>query len=73
MPEPAEPVEDRPQRLGDVALGVGVVDAQQKLPAVTPGEQPVEQGRADPANVKIAGGAWARKRVRTVMRCRGRL
>jgi len=36
--EPFEAVEDRLKRLGDVALGVGVVDAQDELAAVLAGE-----------------------------------
>ena len=63
--EPAEAVEDGLQGLGHVALLVGVVDAQDELAAVLAGEQPVEQGRADAADVQIAGRAGA-KRVRTM-------
>ena len=55
--EPAEAVEDRLQRLGAVALGVGVVDAQDELAAVPAREQPVEQGGADAADVQVAGRA----------------
>ena len=56
--EPAEAVEDRLQRrLGHVPLLVGVVDAEDELPAVLAGEQPVEQGRADAADVQVAGRA----------------
>ena len=55
--EPAEAVQDRLQRLGDVALLIGVVDAQDKLAAVLAGEEPVEKGCADAANVEIAGRA----------------
>ena len=36
---------------------VGVFDTEQELPAGVPGEQPVEQGGAGPADVEIAGGA----------------
>ena len=39
------------QRFGDIAAGVGVVDPQQELSAVLPGKQPVEQGRANAADV----------------------
>ena len=56
-PEPAEPVEDRLQRLGDVALLVRVVDAQQELPAALARELPIEQRRANAADVQIARGA----------------
>ena len=55
--EPVEAVENRLQRLGDVALGVGVVDPQDELPAVLAGEQPVEQRRANAADVQITGRA----------------
>ena len=37
---------------------VGIVDAQDKLPAVLAGEQPVEQSRAHAADVQEAGRAW---------------
>jgi len=55
--KPSEPVQDRAQRLGDVPLGVGVVDPQQELATVPSGEQPVKQGRTDAADVEIAGRA----------------
>src|SRR5204863_7816245 len=55
--QPAEPVEDRLQGLRHVALLVGVVDAEDELAVLLPGEQPVEQGRADPADVQVAGRA----------------
>ena len=61
--EPAEAVQDRLQRLGHVALLVGVVDAQDELAAVLAGEQPVEQGRADAADVQIAGRAGGETRA----------
>ena len=64
--QPLEAVENRLQGLGHVPLGVGVVDPQQELPAVLPGKEPVEQRRADAADVQIAGGLGA-KRVRTDM------
>src|SRR6187549_366450 len=56
-PEPAEAVEDRLQRLGDVALLIGIVDAQQELPAALAREQPIEQRRPDTPDVQIARGA----------------
>src|SRR5262249_25559040 len=55
--EPLEAVEDRLERLGDIPLLVGVVDAQDELAAVLAGEEPVEQRRADAADVKVARGA----------------
>ena len=70
--KPAEAVQNRPQCLDDVALGIGVVDPQQKLSAVPSGEQPVEQSSADAANVEIAGRAGRepcadRHRVSTII------
>src|SRR3982750_4494240 len=64
--EPAEAVEDGLQRLGDVALLVGVVDAQDELAAVLAGEQPVEKGRADAADVQVAGRAGGESRANHV-------
>ena len=55
-PQPVQAVEDRLQRLFDVPLLIGVVDPQDELPAVLPGEKPIEQRGADAANVQIAGG-----------------
>ena len=55
------PSQRNPSRIGCsasyVALLVGVVDAQDELAAVLAGEQPVEQGGADAADVQVAGGA----------------
>ena len=58
--QPAEAVEDRRQRRLDVALLVGVVDAQDELAAVPAREQPVEQRRAHAADVQEARSGWAR-------------
>ena len=55
-PQPAEAVEDRRQRVGEVPLRVGVVDPQDELPAVVAREEPVEERRAHPADVQVAGG-----------------
>src|SRR5581483_6596734 len=55
--EPAEAVEDRLQRGRVIAVFVGVVDAQDELAAVLAREQPVEQRRALPADVQVAGRA----------------
>ena len=55
--QPVEAVEDRLQSLLDVPLLVGVVDPQDKLPTVLPGEEPIEQGGADPADVEVSGRA----------------
>ena len=48
-------VEDRLQRLVDVPLLVGVVDPQDELPAVLPGEEPIEQRGANAADVQVSG------------------
>src|SRR5262249_46375682 len=50
---PAEAVQDGPQRLGDVALLVSVVNTQDKLAAMAAGKEPVKQGGAYTANVQI--------------------
>ena len=54
-PEPLERVEDVVDQLGPVALGVGVLDAQEERAAGVAGEQPVEQGGAGAADVQVAG------------------
>ena len=64
--QPVEAVEDRLQSLLDVPLLVGVVDPQDKLPTVLPGEEPIEQGGADPADVEVSGRAAGAKRVRAM-------
>src|SRR5204863_5675815 len=61
--EPAEAVEDRRQRGLDVALLIGVVDAQHVLAAVAACEEPVEQRRAHPADVEEAGRAGREARA----------
>ena len=53
--QPMQAVEDRLQRLLDVPLLVGVVDPQNELAAMLPGEQPIEQRGPDAANVQISG------------------
>ena len=55
-PQPPQPIENRLERLVDVASDVSVVDPQDELPAVLPGEKPVEQRRANPADMQVAGG-----------------
>ena len=55
--QPAQAVEDRLQGLLDVPLLVGVVDPQDELPAVLPGEEPIEKRGADSADVEVSGGA----------------
>jgi hypothetical protein len=53
--EPFEAVQDRLGRLGCGARAVGVLDAQQEFAADMFGVEPVEQGRAGPADMQIAG------------------
>ena len=56
--KPSEPVQNRLERLGQVALRVRIVDAQQELPTVAPREQPVEQRGTDATDVEIASRTW---------------
>ena len=55
--QPAKAVQNRRQRRSTFRSGVGVVDAQQELAAMPPGKQPIEQRRANAADVQIAGRA----------------
>ena len=57
--EPAEALHDAVFRTGDGALLVGVFDAEDECAAVMAGEEPVEEGGAEAADVKLAGGAGA--------------
>ena len=61
--EPAEPVEDRRERLRNVPLAVSVVDPEDELPAVPTGEQPVEQCRPHPADMEVSGRAGCKPRA----------
>ena len=54
-PEPAQRLVDVLDVLGRVALGVGVLDAQEHLAAVVAGLEPVEQRGAGAADVQLAG------------------
>ena len=54
-PEPIQAVENDLVRLGGVAFFVGVLDAQDELPAVAAGVEPVEKGRAGAAHMQVAG------------------
>ena len=54
--QPLETIDDRPQGLGDVPPRVGIVNPQQKLPAVLPGIEPIEQRGPHAADVQVAGG-----------------
>jgi hypothetical protein len=53
--EPAQPVEDGLDRGVGRALAVGVLDAQQHLAPEAAGIEPVEEGRAAPADMQEAG------------------
>ncbi len=55
--EPAEPFEDGIEGAGHEAGLVGVFDAQDELSALMTGEEPVEEGGADVADVGHAGRA----------------
>ena len=61
--EPFEPMQNRRESCFDVTLLIGIVDAQEKLPAMLPGEEPVEQGRANSADVEVAGGTGGESRA----------
>ena len=54
--EPTEAVEDWLQGLGTIAIGVGVVDAEDELAAEALDEQPVEKSGADASDVEVSGG-----------------
>src|SRR5262245_37321906 len=56
-------LQDRLQRLGLIAAGVGVVDAEDELSAEAARQQPVELGGADAADVEIAGRARSEARA----------
>jgi hypothetical protein len=55
QPQPAQIVEDLLCSRRRIALKIGIFNAQQKTTAHPTGQQPIEQGRTCPANVKIAG------------------
>ena len=54
-PHPAKPVEDFLDGVVDMPFLVGVVDSQEKLAAVMPGQQPVEECCPDSADVQETG------------------
>src|SRR5205823_3853829 len=55
--EPAQRVLNLLGRLLDFAIGVGVLDSQAKLPALVPGEQPIEERSPHVPDVQEAGRA----------------
>ena len=61
--EPAEPVEDRVDRLGGGAFRIGILDAKDEASAVMSREEVVEERGPRPADVQIAAGA--RREART--------
>ena len=54
QPEPFHGIENGALRLGRRSFAVGVLDAEQELAAVMPGEQPVENGRPNVPDVNMA-------------------
>ena len=54
--KPAKIIQDSARGVLDVSRAVGVLYAQDHAPADLAGEQPIEQHRAGPADVQIAGG-----------------
>ena len=60
--EPAESLENFGDSLIDVSSFVCVIDAQNELPAMLPGEQPIEKSCSCAANVKVSGRAWGKPR-----------
>jgi hypothetical protein len=58
--QPLHAVEDRLHRLGRGSLAVGVLDAQDELPAVSARVQPAEQRGAHAADVQHAGGTGSK-------------
>jgi hypothetical protein len=53
--QPAQPVEDRVDRLLGGALPVGILDPQQVPPAMVAGKEPVEEGRPGTPDVQVTG------------------
>ena len=54
--QPLEIGDEIDQGLGVVAGLIGVLDAEQEIAADVPGEEPVEQRGAGPADMQITGG-----------------
>jgi hypothetical protein len=55
-------VQDRRERFGNVALLIGIVNAQDELAAVPARIKPVEKSGPDTADVKIACRTWSKSR-----------
>ena len=56
-PQPVHGIQDHLQEGVGVALLIGILDAQDELPASVPGVEPIEQGRAGAADMEEPGGA----------------
>src|SRR5690606_39090251 len=54
--QPAQAVENGCEGLLGGALGVGVLNAEDEGAAVVAGKEPVEERRASPTHVQVAGG-----------------
>src|SRR5262249_39427136 len=50
--QPAKAVQNGLQRLLDIPLLIGVIDAQNELAAMLLGKEPIEEGRSDAANMQ---------------------
>ena len=55
--QPAKSVQDGLNRFVHVSLSVGVIDAKDEMAARLSGQEPIEQSRADAADVQVTGGA----------------
>ena len=62
QPQPSESLKNRLQSFLDIALLVGIIDAQQECAISLSGEQIIEQRRADSTNVQIARGTGGKTR-----------
>jgi len=60
--EPAHAIQDGIYRRLGGARTIGVLDAEQEFAAMVPGEQPVEQRRARPADMQISSRGWRETR-----------
>jgi hypothetical protein len=55
--KPFESIKNGLKCLGPVPFGIGIIDAQNELAAIPLREQPVEQRRANTANMQVTCGA----------------
>jgi hypothetical protein len=56
QPQPSQRLEDVRLELGSRSLLIGVVDAEDELTVVAPGEEPVEEGGPGVAHMQVPGG-----------------